>query len=160
MQITRRQFLAIACLFGRPRRMRQRGFVWRHDQPGTTARHDTRHPDDSGKRRAHGALAERRSLLGVHRIPGQPHRPTEPTDVGDLLINHINLAYHTTLMGAAGDTAVKRLNDLSAGPFILAVEGASPRPSTGRPASSGPTAGQRSRRSAPSRPWPAAPLPT
>src|SRR5512135_2791776 len=47
--------------------------------------------------------------------------PSAPTDVGDLLINHINLAYHATLMGAAGDLAVKNLKDLSAGPFILAV---------------------------------------
>jgi hydrogenase small subunit len=52
--------------------------------------------------------------------------PSEPTDVGDLLINHINLAYHATLMGAAGDMAVKNLNDLAAGPFILAVEGGIP----------------------------------
>jgi NiFe hydrogenase small subunit HydA len=58
--------------------------------------------------------------------------PTEPTDVGDLLINHINLAYHTTLMGAAGDMAVKRLNDLSAGPFILAVEGGIPTAFNGK----------------------------
>lgn len=57
---------------------------------------------------------------------------TEPTDVGDLLINHINLAYHTTLMGAAGDVAVKRLNDLSAGPFILAVEGGIPTAFNGK----------------------------
>jgi hydrogenase small subunit len=52
--------------------------------------------------------------------------PSDPTDVGDLLINHINLAYHATLMGAAGDLAVKNLKDLSSRPFILAVEGGIP----------------------------------
>ena len=58
--------------------------------------------------------------------------PSAPTDVGDLLINHINLAYHATLMGAAGDLAVKNLKDLSAGPFILAVEGGIPTAFNGK----------------------------
>ena len=58
--------------------------------------------------------------------------PSDPTDVGDLLINHINLAYHATLMGAAGDLAVKNLKDLSAGPFILAVEGGIPTAFNGK----------------------------
>jgi hydrogenase small subunit len=58
--------------------------------------------------------------------------PSDPTDVGDLLINHINLAYHATLMGAAGDMAVKNLKDLSAGPFILAVEGGIPTAFNGK----------------------------
>ncbi len=48
------------------------------------------------------------------------------TDVADLLINHINLAYHSTLMGAAGDLAVSQLKTASAGKFILAVEGGIP----------------------------------
>jgi hydrogenase small subunit len=48
------------------------------------------------------------------------------TDVGDLLINHINLAYHATLMGAAGDVAVSQLKTASAGKYILAVEGGIP----------------------------------
>jgi hydrogenase small subunit len=58
--------------------------------------------------------------------------PSDPTDVGDLLINHINLAYHATLMGAAGDLAVENLKDLSAGPFILAVEGGIPTAFNGK----------------------------
>jgi hydrogenase small subunit len=48
------------------------------------------------------------------------------TDVADLLINHINLAFHTTLMGAAGDQAVASLKAATAGPFVLAVEGGIP----------------------------------
>ncbi|MDA8123718.1 MAG: hydrogenase small subunit [Deltaproteobacteria bacterium] len=48
------------------------------------------------------------------------------TDVGDLLINYINLAYHSTLMGAAGDQAVASLKTATAGKFILAVEGGIP----------------------------------
>lgn len=51
---------------------------------------------------------------------------SHPTDVADLLINTINLAYHTTLMGAAGDLAVQSLRNASAGKFILAVEGGIP----------------------------------
>jgi hydrogenase small subunit len=48
------------------------------------------------------------------------------TDVGDLLINHINLAFHSTLMGAAGDQAVSTLKAATAGKFILVVEGGIP----------------------------------
>ena len=49
-----------------------------------------------------------------------------PVDVADLLISTIDLAYHTTLMGAAGDLAVSNLRDAAGGPFILAVEGGIP----------------------------------
>ncbi|MHC1724437.1 MAG: hydrogenase small subunit [Syntrophobacteraceae bacterium] len=51
---------------------------------------------------------------------------SHPTDVADLLINTINLAYHPNLMGAAGDLAVQALRDATAGNFILAVEGGVP----------------------------------
>ena len=47
-------------------------------------------------------------------------------DIGDLLINDINLVYHSTLMGAAGDQAVSALKAATAGKFILAVEGGIP----------------------------------
>jgi hydrogenase small subunit len=49
-----------------------------------------------------------------------------PSNVGDLLINTINLAYHPNLMGAAGDLAVQSLRAAEAGAFILAVEGSIP----------------------------------
>jgi hydrogenase small subunit len=48
------------------------------------------------------------------------------TDVGDLLVGHINLAFHTTLMGAAGDQAVAILKTAAAGKYILVVEGGIP----------------------------------
>jgi hydrogenase small subunit len=49
-----------------------------------------------------------------------------PTDLVDLLTGYIDLAYHPNLMGAAGDLAVQRLRDTTAGSFILAVEGGIP----------------------------------
>jgi hydrogenase small subunit len=52
-----------------------------------------------------------------------------PTDVADLLINTIDLAFHPTLMSAAGDLAVESLATASAGSFLLVVEGGIP---TGR----------------------------
>ena len=57
----------------------------------------------------------------ANRISG-----TSPKDLGDLLINTINLAYHPNLMGAAGDLAVQTLRKAEAGSFILAVEGGVP----------------------------------
>lgn len=51
---------------------------------------------------------------------------TAPVDLADLLINTIDLAYHPTLMGAAGDLAVQTLQNAQAGKFILAVEGGIP----------------------------------
>lgn len=48
------------------------------------------------------------------------------TDVGDLLINHINLAFHSTLMGSAGDQAVSVLKKAAGGQFILVMEGGVP----------------------------------
>jgi hydrogenase small subunit len=50
----------------------------------------------------------------------------EPTDVGDLLINHIDLMFHPNLMGAAGDTAVANLKTAIEKPFVMAVEGGIP----------------------------------
>lgn len=55
-----------------------------------------------------------------------------PVDVADLLINHINLAFHPNLMGAAGDLAVSQLVKAEAGPFVLAVEGGIPTAFGGR----------------------------
>jgi hydrogenase small subunit len=49
-----------------------------------------------------------------------------PTDIVDLLFNTISLAYHPTLMGAAGDLAVQQLKETAAGSYILAVDGGIP----------------------------------
>jgi NiFe hydrogenase small subunit HydA len=49
-----------------------------------------------------------------------------PTDIADLLFNTIDLAFHPTLMGAAGDLAVQQLKDTAQGSYILAVEGGIP----------------------------------
>ncbi|MFZ7126476.1 MAG: hydrogenase small subunit [Desulfobacterales bacterium] len=49
-----------------------------------------------------------------------------PRDIADLLTGTINLAYHPNLMGAAGDLAVQQLRDVTAGAFILVVEGGIP----------------------------------
>lgn len=49
-----------------------------------------------------------------------------PTDIADLLINTIDLAFHPNLMGAAGDLAVQQLKDTALGNYILVVEGGIP----------------------------------
>lgn len=49
-----------------------------------------------------------------------------PTDVADLLIHYIDLAFHPNLMGAAGDLAVEQLNKAAQGDFILAIDGGIP----------------------------------
>ncbi len=49
-----------------------------------------------------------------------------PTDIADLLINTIDLAFHPNLMGAAGDLAVQQLKDTAQGSYILVVEGGIP----------------------------------
>ncbi len=55
-----------------------------------------------------------------------------PVDLADLLINVIDLEYHPTLMGAAGDPSTQIINDVSAGTFVLVVEGAIPTIHNGR----------------------------
>lgn len=49
-----------------------------------------------------------------------------PADIADLLVNTIDLAFHPTLMAAAGDLAVEQLYDAAAGSYILAVDGGIP----------------------------------
>lgn len=50
-----------------------------------------------------------------------------PTDVADLLIHYINLAFGKTLMSAAGDAAVSHLRAAQQGAnFVLVVEGGIP----------------------------------
>ena len=49
------------------------------------------------------------------------------TDVGDLLINVINLSFHPNLMGAAGDQALEQLDyAVNNGGYVLAVDGGIP----------------------------------
>ena len=52
--------------------------------------------------------------------------PEGPTDIADLLVNYINLAFHPNLMGAAGDLAVQTLNEATAKPYVLAIDGGVP----------------------------------
>lgn len=51
---------------------------------------------------------------------------TGPTDIADLLINTIDLAFHPTLMSAAGDLAVQQIHNATQGSYILVVEGGIP----------------------------------
>ena len=54
------------------------------------------------------------------------------SNVADLLINTINLAFHPNLMGAAGDLAVDQLRSATQGSFVLAVDGGIPTAYGGR----------------------------
>lgn len=58
---------------------------------------------------------------------------SDPTDAGDILLNHINLAYHPNLMSAAGQTAAQAAYEAyQKGNYILAVEGGVPTAFGGR----------------------------
>jgi hydrogenase small subunit len=49
----------------------------------------------------------------------------EPADVADVVVNAINLVFHPTIMGAAGETAVAALKQAAArGNYVLVLEGA------------------------------------
>jgi len=53
--------------------------------------------------------------------------PSAPVDIADLLINHVNLAYHNTAMAAVAETGLQALEAAYAkGGYILAVEGGVP----------------------------------
>jgi len=57
----------------------------------------------------------------------------DPTDAGDILLNHINLLYHPNLMAAAGQSAAEvAAQAYQAGGYILAVEGGVPTTFGGR----------------------------
>lgn len=54
---------------------------------------------------------------------------TDPTTIDDVLLNKISLKYDTTLMTAAGNTAIQTLEECAntyKGQFILVIEGAVP----------------------------------
>jgi hydrogenase small subunit len=60
----------------------------------------------------------------------------DPTDAGDIILNHINLAYHPVLMEAAGQSAAQAAynayNAYLTKPYILVVEGSVPTAFSGR----------------------------
>jgi hydrogenase small subunit len=57
----------------------------------------------------------------------------DPTDAGDILLNHIDLLYHPNLMAGAGQSAVAVAEQAYAtGGYILAVEGGVPTAFGGR----------------------------
>jgi len=49
-----------------------------------------------------------------------------PGDIGELLLDVIDLEYHPNLMGAAGDLAVATLHGAISGDYVLVVEGGIP----------------------------------
>lgn len=61
-------------------------------------------------------------------------RAGEPVDITDVVANAINLVFHPTLMGAAGETAAAALQRTAeGGHFILVLEGAVPTKFQGHP---------------------------
>ena len=59
---------------------------------------------------------------------------TNPTTIDDVLLNKISMKYNTTLMTAAGDSAMQTLDQCATtynGQFILVVEGAVPTGESG-----------------------------
>lgn len=69
-----------------------------------------------------GAACTGCSVSLMNRVSG-----SAPTNVGDLLINTINLRYHPTLMSASGELAASIADDARAkGNYFLAVEGGVP----------------------------------
>jgi hydrogenase small subunit len=67
-------------------------------------------------------------LNRISDVPGQP------ADVADVVLNAINLVFHPTLMGAAGETSVAALKRATAnGNFVLVLEGAVPTKFDGHP---------------------------
>jgi len=69
-----------------------------------------------------GACCSGCSVSFLNRIA-----PTAPATAADVLIQTVNLAYHPTLMGAAGELAVAQAQQAyDAGGYILCVEGGVP----------------------------------
>ena len=67
-------------------------------------------------------------LNRISDVPGQP------ADVADVVANAINLVFHPTIMGAAGETAVAALKQTyNKGNYVLVLEGAVPTAFQGHP---------------------------
>lgn len=78
----------------------------------------------------HGSACQGCSVSFLNRISD---KPGEPATAADVLLNHINLVYHTVVMSAAGDTAVAALQrTANTGNFVLVVEGSVPTAFGGR----------------------------
>lgn len=68
----------------------------------------------------HGSSCSGCSVSFLNYIAG-----SDPTDPGDILLNHVNLAYHPVLMASAGLPAYQAAEAaLSLGNYVLVVEGA------------------------------------
>lgn len=79
----------------------------------------------------HGSSCSGCSVSFLNYIAG-----SDPTDAGDILMNHINLAYHPVLMAPAGlpayQAAESAYSAAPATPYVLVVEGAVPIQYEGR----------------------------
>lgn len=64
------------------------------------------------------------SVSFLNRIAEKPGDPASVVGVDDVVANAINLVFHPTIMGAAGETAVAALKKAAAGSFVLVLEGA------------------------------------
>lgn len=79
----------------------------------------------------HGSGCQGDSISFLNRIDLTADAGQQTVD--DILINSIDLAYHTVLMSSAGETAVALAHEArSKGPYILALEGGVPRAFGGR----------------------------
>ena len=79
----------------------------------------------------HGSSCSGCSVSFLNYISG-----SDPADAGDIILNHINLAYHPVLMEAAGQNAAQAAynayNNYLTNPYILVVEGSVPTAFSGR----------------------------
>lgn len=79
----------------------------------------------------HGSGCQGDSISFLNRI--DPAATAGLQTVDDLLVNSVNLAYHTVVMASAGETAVTMAKEAqSQGGYILALEGGVPREFGGR----------------------------
>lgn len=79
----------------------------------------------------HGSGCQGDSISFLNRIDASAEAGQKTVD--DILINSVNLAYHTVLMSSAGPTAVAMAKQArQAGGYILALEGGVPRVFAGR----------------------------
>ena len=79
----------------------------------------------------HGSGCQGDSVSFLNRIDGSA--PAGQQTVDDILVNTVNLAYHTVVMSSAGEQAVAALLQAKrAGGYVLVLEGAVPRAFGGR----------------------------
>lgn len=79
----------------------------------------------------HGSGCQGDSISFLNRI--DTAADVGQTTVDDILINAVNLAYHTVLMSSAGESAVSMIHEArQSGGYMLALEGGIPRAFKGR----------------------------